>query len=231
MMKAMLVRMIRLLGLGIFGANALSASGTGPDRPTPAEVSSERIYAKMELDGNRMDMTVAIKNVESIRASMHKYPNPARVTVYFQKGLIYIVEDNGKSKSIRQMGGDEAARQLLELIAFSPNRFLDQDDSVQLNSPIFSNYKVEIERVPKSDQDGNQKQQISEIRLENALTGIVLHRIQYLNTAPVSKKETSNRPLQFIIHNMETNERGTVRIERIEQNPGLPDFLFIRPEE
>ena len=99
---------------------ALFVFGIQP-KPVPgidASTYSVLVYARMQQAGHFLDLCLAAKGKGRIRATLG-HP-PARITVFCRNGSVLLREDIRGKRSERRMTGEEAARQLMEMLALCP---------------------------------------------------------------------------------------------------------------
>ena len=223
---------IRLWTLAILGIFASTAGYSQESDYRRREVSSFRLYGKITQSGSSLDLTLAAKNQNQIRATLHRPSHSARITVFYLNDTLVLSEDQGTSRTIHKMEKEEAARQLMELIALSPHYFFDNANLPIFDSSIFDDYILELKmqeigynsgQMPTSE---NKKPERMTLYIKETTEPI--HTIEYISFLEDNKH--APQPSKLIIRNDKTKIESEIAIEKIEYNPGLPDFLFRSPK-
>lgn len=209
----------------VFGFCTQLAVGIMP-RPSieqNEQVHSLIIYAKMTQSGHSMDLYIAVRG-NKIRATLGHFP--ARITVFHFEDSMIAYKEIGEKQEKRIMNEEEAARQLMEMLAICPQYFFDDRLQTIFDFPLLQSYSLELRMID----DEKTKAMPSTLQLRSGKNKPPIQMARYVEyfddddtrEPPLLMKQ----PSKLIIINRSTGQESAIEITHIERNAGLPDFVF-----
>lgn len=217
------VKLIQNFASLILVASCLSA--------TPRHTSAIRLHGTMSADGFEARLSVISKDQNKIKATLSNAQRTIVVDVYFIDNKVYLTKQSPDGKTEHgKLEGDEAASHLLELLAFNPDYHFGNSDEFDLSTPALGRFKVALTRSETAieETEVHPPQSVSVYR-EDAHGATPIRTVRYLKFRDQIEPFLQPTEMEFV--DEKTGKRGSISIDKIEYNAGLPDFLFEIPEK
>jgi len=184
-----------------------------------------RLHGTIESQGIRLNLSVATKEQKKIRAVVHDDAKSVVMHIVFNQGNLYLRETHSGKRTTRLVVGDEAATNLVDLLALNPDYHFRGEDSLNLGAFESAGYSIELKRA----ENPIKKSEIyppTELRLRKKEGDriVLLRIIKYLDFHDSDMAYLQPKCLEFKDH--QSGDSGTIKIDTVGYNPGLPDFLF-----
>lgn len=212
-------RTLLCLALGLSGLVSLNGR-------VKAKPESILIHSEMQLaTGISLDMVISSKEQKYIRAAIHNDQKTVGVSIVLNKNTIQSIEESNLKSSVRTLKGEDAASNLLDLIALNPDYHFSGRDAYNFKIPIFEGYRIELENEEDPIAGTERYPPIKLLLYKVDKSGETLIRsIEYIsffeNTKPYLQ------PKEIIFTDEETSESGRIIVHKVEYDVGLPNFLF-----
>jgi hypothetical protein len=147
------------------------------------------------------------------------------VSIVLNKNTIQSIEESNLKSSVRTLKGEDAASNLLDLIALNPDYHFSGRDAYNFKIPIFEAYRLELQMEAKPFKETERYRPMKALLYEEHDAGSTLLRsIKYISFFDPTDPYFQPRELTFTDES--TGEIGHISVQKVEYNVGLPDFLF-----
>ena len=187
------------------------------------------IYSTMSMeDGLTMDLATFTKEQKFIRGSIYTDKKLAGAIISYNGESIGIHEKMATPTPPRALSGDDAASNLVDLIALNPDYHFREKDGFNFNIHIFNGYRVELLRED-APIEGTEIYLPTALKLYKKVESDerLIRSIQY--STFFEQLEPYIQPKKLTLVDEATGEEGHIFIDSVHYNAGLPDFLFVLP--
>ncbi|MGJ8650366.1 MAG: hypothetical protein ACSHX4_08395 [Opitutaceae bacterium] len=213
-------------------AMKLVAVGGAPDqisRNYYVTIDSIRMHGIMTNDHSTLDLSVAIKGQNKIRATFLTKQGSSTRTVYLLNGPA-LKEFHEVDGTLTESAASrlDSVTTLMDLIALNPDYHFQANNGFDLNSPILEGYTVELTREPGA-YSGTDKHKPLHLQLfENNEGKRLIRSAHFVRFHKVI--DPYFQPKEITFTDETTGVGATIIIDRYEYRSGIPEFLFDFPE-
>jgi hypothetical protein len=213
-----------IIFIGVFFFGALTSLAR--TQPPPESI---RLHASMSMGDGHLSLTLLTKGQHKLRASIQDPQHKSKVHITYNQEQLWTKPFIHGSESARKLEGTEAAENLLDLLALNPQFHFKQRDGFNLSSSALKGYKVEYTQSEKPYKETNkhvpESLKLFDISKDEPR---LIRSIRYISF----QKSTTPfvRPKELVLTDETTSESGTIIINEVSYNSGIPDFIFKLPE-
>lgn len=197
-----------------------------------ARIIPESILIHSELSmesGLKLNLIVFTKEQDLIRASIHPADKSFGAVVAYDGQAVKMQEEIIDVYPTKVLEGEDAAGNLFDLIALNPEYHFRKWDGFDLESKVLQGFRIEIQREDDPIEETEIYKPISLKLFKVEASGDTLIRSTQYNQF-FKNKEPYLQPKLLTFTDETTGEKGTIKVEKVEYNVGLPDFLFELPD-
>jgi hypothetical protein len=209
---------------------ACTAAATAQVRPKA--VGSIRLHGTMAMEeAEPLSLAVFKGSDHRIRAAIFDETKIAQITLLYSGGHLLIDERTPGGRVRREAEGEEAAANLLDLIALNPDfHFENPESRAILESPVLDGFSIRLARKEEAFADtGIFLPDHLKLFRDSGATAELIRSVYFDSFMGSLKPFPQPRKLRLV--DELTGETGRIEVLSVEYNPGLPDFLFELPEE
>lgn len=196
-------------------------------RPQP--IQSIRIHGEILNPQGNLPLTVLKKGQDRIRATIHNRQKTAIMTLYVNRRQLRHAQQIGDDLEVRELSGSDAAAQLVDILALTPDYHFRPDGGFDMGHPTLKGFALQIRRA-EALAPTDHGQPIEEISLLDISRegDQVIRTIRYLENFP--QNGDGQKPRKIAFTDNTTGKIDTIIIDEYGYNVGLPDFLFEAPQ-
>ena|GEM_PF-5109421 len=191
---------------------------------------SEESTLKLEGDfyssGNRGIVTFLIKGHDKIQASIsNESKNRIFRSTLNQGSLRSVTEFASRSAKINEVGSDDRAEYLFDLLAVTPGYQFQDQGGFDRSNAILDGYRLELERDASTlDGTGISPPTFLKLYRIEADSETLVREAEYLEFYPLSGQFLQPKRIQ--IKEADSEDVTEIVIQNVEQDITLPNFLF-----
>lgn len=188
------------------------------------------IHSELSMEsGLKLNLIVFTKEQDLIRASIHPADKSFGAVVAYDGQAVKMQEEIIDVYPTKVLEGEDAAGNLFDLIALNPEYHFRKWDGFDLESKVLQGFRIEIQREEDPIAGTEIYEPISLKLFKVEESGETLIRSTLYNQF-FKNKEHYLQPKILTFTDETTGEKGTIKVENVEYNVGLPDFLFELPD-
>ena len=185
-----------------------------------------RLHGTIESQGVQLNLSVATKEQDAIRATISNSDKSIVLQlIHNEEGFFSRSRTPDSKATTRKLSGDEAAGNLMDLLSLNPDYHFRTVNGFNLEPMTSEGYTFEFKRS-KTEIEGTEIYPPVHLRLfrdENNRNKLI-RSIEFIDFHPHTYPYLQPKTLKFTDET--SGETGYIKINKVEYNPGLPDFLF-----
>jgi len=179
----------------------------------------------MELGSELLDLTVVKRDRDKIRAVI-KTPGSSAELHYLLSGKnFYLIKESGNRRQVEELDASKAEI-LFDLIGLNPDYHIGSSGAFELPEKIFAGYLVKLSRKPEQEIEGRVVRPPAEMILlkKEDIGETPIRRIEFLKFA--ESRDHVRNPTFLRFTDLRSNATGTISLDSVNINAGVPEFLF-----
>lgn len=205
----------------------LIAVGEPPSklRQRHVDIGAIRMHGVMTNDFTSLDLSVAIKGQNKIRATFLNKQGVSSRSVYLLNGST-LKEFHEIEGTLTELVANrlDSATTLTDLIALNPDYHFQTKNNFDLSTPILEGYILELTREPDAFFGTGKHKPLHLHLFEENEDKKLIRSIQFISFHKAIQPFFQPKEIRFTDET--TGVSATILIDQIEYNPGLPNFLF-----
>lgn len=185
-------------------------------------VESIQIHAEMIGDGPQLDLVSYARGQNMLRVSIHDTKKRFGTDIIYRKGKMAAIEQLAEAGVKRRaLTGEEAAGNLLDMLALNPQYHFQQNNGFDLSIKLLDGYRIAYQQTDEEVNPSPHSLKLYEIEDDGEK---LLRSIEYLSL--MEEITEFIQPKELRLTDETTGESGRIIVQSVEYNVGIPGFLF-----
>jgi len=193
------------------------------------DVASMRVHGVLKRGGTELGLSVVKKGQGRMRASVAERASSDKLVFLYRGGRLHAIRGSAEGeRRVRRLRGDAAARKLFDLVALTPDFHFREKGGFDFSAGVFRGYEVELRRTsPAEGETGPGRPKTASLAKRGDGGRSVLRRATYKRSADFGGPRPV--PAEIVFREPGDPAPGTLVVESVQYNPGVPDFVFDLP--